>query len=155
MAADVKGGRGAALLAFILLLGAIVVIAVQMAGAILYMTTVMPPRALLRVLARYLKHGKEEEPVDLFPPFETMTRLLKIRRRSVCLIVAVAAAGAAAGAACAFWSPGAVAYVVPACLVAAVVLLIFVGALTVWIRQCRAMRDADWMDTDSEEVRPR
>ena len=134
--------------AFILLLGAIVIIAIQMAATILYMTTVMPPRGLLKVLARYLRHGEDEKPVDLFPPVETATRLLKIRRRVTVSMAALLAAATAAAIACGFYSPRSLAYIIPAFLVAALVLLVCAAVLTVWIRQCRAMREPDWMEEE-------
>lgn len=88
--------------------------------------------------------------MDYFPAFETMTRLLRIRRRFAYLTLAVVIAGAAAGTACGFWSPDALIYVIPSFLVASFVLLVCTGILTVWIRQCRAVHDSDWMERETE-----
>lgn len=124
---------------YILVLGLITIVAIQMAGAILYVTTTLPPEALLKVFARYLRRGGEEATVDFFSPFETMTRLIKIRRRVYYLIAGILVAGIAASIACAISGPGALAFVIPGFLVASLNLLIAADVLYIWIRQLRKM----------------
>jgi hypothetical protein len=124
---------------FVLVLGVITIVAIQMAGAILYVTATLPPEALLKVFARYLRRGEEEAAVEFLPPFETMTRLIKMRRRVYHLIAVILLAGIAASIACAVYSPGALAFVIPGFLVASLNLLIAAGVLYIWIRQLRKM----------------
>jgi hypothetical protein len=131
------------LTAYVLVLGVVTIVAIQMAGAILYVTTTLPPVALLKVFARYLKRGEEEAAVEYFSPFETMTRLIRIKRRVYCLIVGILLAGIAASIACAVYRPGALAFVIPGFLVASLNLLIAVGVLYIWIRQLRKMPELE------------
>lgn len=129
--------------AYVLVLGVITIVAIQMAGAILYVTATLPPESLLRIFARYLKRGEEEQAIDFFSPFEMMTRVLRIRRRVYHLIAGTLLAGIAASIACAIYSPGALAFVIPGFLVAALNLLILTGVLYIWIRQLRRMPELE------------
>lgn len=127
--------------AYVLVLGVIVIVAIQMAGAILYVTGSLPHESLLKVFARYLRRGPEEAAADFFPPFETMTRLMKKRRRLYHAIEALLAVGVVVSIASGILEPGILAYSIPAFLIAALVLLIAAGVLSAWIRQLRKMPD--------------
>jgi hypothetical protein len=131
------------LTAYILALGVVTIVTIQMAGAVLYVTGSLSNEGLLKVFTRRLRRGRDEAMAESFPPFEIMTRLLKIRRRLCHVIVGMLAAGAAASVACGILNPAALAYVIPGFLVLALNALIGVGMLSVWIRQLRRMPDVD------------
>ncbi len=136
-------GEDEPLTAYVLALGVVTIVAIQMAGAVLYITGSLAPEGLLKVFARYLKRGEEEAMVEYFPPFEILTRLLRIRRRLYYAIVGMLAAGAAASVAGGILDPATLAYVIPGFLVLALNALIAAGVLSVWIRQLRRMPDVD------------
>ncbi len=127
--------------AYILALGVVTVITIQMAGAVLYVTGSLSHRGMLKVLARHLRRGEDEALVECFTPFESMTRVMKKRRRLCQVIAGLLAAGAAAVVVCGFLAPGALVYAIPGLLVSALNLLIAAGVLSVWIRQLRRMPD--------------
>jgi len=128
--------------AFVLALGIVTIITVQMSGAVLYITSSLPPQPFLKVMTRYLRR-EGGEAAETLPPFELRRRLARLRRCLAILAAAAVACGAAAGTACGFLSPGAVKYVVPSFLAAALNALLVAGVFSLWIRQLRRMPDPD------------